>query len=31
MKKLNQIINKVESNDDLVAMSPHIIVVAEKK
>lgn len=31
MKKLNQVINIVESKDDLVAMSPHIIVVAEKK
>jgi SAM-dependent methyltransferase len=31
MQKLNEIIIKVESNDDLVAMSPHIIVVAEKK
>jgi ubiquinone/menaquinone biosynthesis C-methylase UbiE len=31
MKKLNQVINIVESNEDLVAMSPHIIVVAEKK
>lgn len=31
MSKLNQVLNKVESDDDLVAMSPHIIVVAEKK
>jgi ubiquinone/menaquinone biosynthesis C-methylase UbiE len=30
MDKLRQVVNKVESNDDLVAMSPHIIVVAEK-
>ncbi len=30
MAKLRQVVNKVESNDDLVAMSPHIIVVAEK-
>lgn len=29
MSKLNQILNRVESNDDLVAMSPHIIVVAQ--
>lgn len=31
MDKLRQVINKVESNEDLVAMSPHIMVVAEKK
>jgi SAM-dependent methyltransferase len=31
MAKLNQVINIVESKDDLVAMSPHIIVVAEKR
>ena len=31
MSKLNGIISQVESNEDLVAMSPHIIVVAEKK
>lgn len=31
MEKLNQVINIVESKDELVAMSPHIIVVAEKK
>jgi ubiquinone/menaquinone biosynthesis C-methylase UbiE len=30
MDKLRQVINKVESNEDLVAISPHIIVVAEK-
>lgn len=31
MNKLNKIINIVETNDDLIAMSPHIIGVAEKK
>jgi ubiquinone/menaquinone biosynthesis C-methylase UbiE len=30
MKKLNRIIRMVESNEDLVAMSPHIIVVSGK-
>jgi ubiquinone/menaquinone biosynthesis C-methylase UbiE len=31
MKKLNMIINMVETNNDLIAMSPHIIVVAGKE
>jgi ubiquinone/menaquinone biosynthesis C-methylase UbiE len=30
LRKFQKIINKVEGNDDLIAMSPHIIVVAEK-
>jgi SAM-dependent methyltransferase len=31
MSKLLHVIDQVESNDDLIAMSPHIIVIAEKK
>jgi ubiquinone/menaquinone biosynthesis C-methylase UbiE len=31
MKKLFALINLVESNDDLIAMSPHIMAVATKK
>lgn len=31
MSNLQNTLNKVESNEDIVAMSPHIIVVAEKK
>ncbi|HLG41464.1 MAG TPA: class I SAM-dependent methyltransferase [Chitinophagaceae bacterium] len=30
MNKLNKIINMVETNDDLIAMSPHIIAVSKK-
>ena len=31
MSKLNKIIKMVETNDDLIAMSPHIIAVAQKE
>lgn len=31
MSTLQEVINKVESDDDLIAMSPQIIVVAEHR
>ena len=31
MKKIQRIINLVESNEDLISMSPHIMAIAEKK
>jgi hypothetical protein len=31
MNKLNKIINLVETNDDIIAMSQHIIAVARRE
>ncbi len=31
MKKLSEVISMVESNEDLIAISPHIIAIARKK